>query len=85
MNNAVLSRKSSAPGGPITEISSQNSKSKNPQSSSMSRTGPRADTPPFKVQSSANLSREQLISKNSSEHPQGVDPSKREVGNENVP
>lgn len=78
MGGAVLS---SAPGGPITEIFSQNSKSPNPRPLTSSA-APRVDMPPFKAQNPVILSREQLISKSSSELPQGVDPSKREVGNE---
>ncbi|KAI5617179.1 villin-like protein isoform X1 [Silurus asotus] len=82
-NSVVLNRKStggevliSAPGGPITEISSQNSKSESRPSKR--DVNPRTDAPSFKTQSSANLSLEQLINKSSSELPQGVDPSKRE-------
>lgn len=67
----------SAPGGPITEVYSQTSKFV----SFMSTEQPRIDVCPFKGESSANLSPGQLINKNPSELPQGVDPSKREVGN----
>lgn len=86
MNNAVLNRKSaggdalnSAPGGPISK--SPNSKSQNPNSS-MSSTGPQVNKGTFKAQSSANFSPDQLINKSSKELPQGVDTSKREVGND---
>lgn len=72
---------SSAPGGPITEISSQSPKSPNSQPAVRSA-GPRVDTSPSKAQSSATLSPDQLINKNPSELPQGVDSSKREVGDE---
>lgn len=72
---------SSAPGGPKTEIISQNSKSQNPQPP-VSSAGPRVDTPSSKSQSSAILSPEQMINKSPRELPQGVDPNKREVRNE---
>lgn len=65
---------SSAPGGPI-EISSQSPKPPNLRPL-------RGNAPSVKSPSSATLSPEQLINKNPSELPQGFDPSKREVGNE---
>lgn len=91
MNNIALNRKSvggdafsSAPGGPATKVSSQNSpKSPNPRSP-MSSAGQRVDAAPFKAQSSATLSPEKLINKGSGEIPQGVDPNKREVGNKEL-
>lgn len=86
MNNTVLNRKtktgdglSSAPGGPKTEVFAQSPKSQPPPS--MSNPGPR-ETPSSKSQSSAILIPEQMINKSPSELPQGVDPNKREVGNE---
>lgn len=88
MNDTALNRKSvggdalsSAPGGPATKVSSQNSpKSTNPRSP-MSSAGQRVDAAPLKAQSSATLSPEKLVNKSSGEILQGVDPNKREVGN----
>ncbi|XP_027025923.2 villin-1 [Tachysurus fulvidraco] len=83
MNNKVINRKSvggdvlnSAPGGPNTEISTQNSKSQNPRPL-VSSGGSRVDVAPGKSQSSVNLGPEKQTN-NSSREPQAVDPSNRE-------
>lgn len=88
MNSKVINRKSvggdmlsSAPGGPIAEITSQVSKSQNPRSL-VSSSKVRVNTAPVKSPIIVNLGPEQLSNKSSGELPQGVDPEKREVGNE---